>query len=151
MKKTRFSVVINAPKEKVWDTMLEDATYRIWTKPFNVGSAFVGDWSEGSVMHFVGCDEQGNPSQSGMYSKIRENRKYEFISIEHLGMIENGVIDTTSEEVKKWTPCFENYTFTEEDGATRVDVDMDIAEMYEEMFNDMWPKALQVLKEISEK
>ncbi len=34
MSKLNFSIVIDAPKEKVWDTMLEDKTYRIWTEAF---------------------------------------------------------------------------------------------------------------------
>ncbi|MDQ5893468.1 MAG: hypothetical protein QG640_480, partial [Patescibacteria group bacterium] len=31
MQKIHFSIQINAPKEKVWDTMLGEATYREWT------------------------------------------------------------------------------------------------------------------------
>lgn len=45
----------------------------------------------------------------------------------------------------------ENYTFKNKDGKTELLVDMDINDEYKEMFEDMWPKALQKLKEISEK
>jgi hypothetical protein len=38
---------------------------------------------------------------NGLYSKIKENIEHRFISIEHQGVISNGIIDTTSEEVKK--------------------------------------------------
>lgn len=86
-----------------------------------------------------------------MVARIRENRPYEFVSIEHLGILKDGIEDTTSDEVKKWTPAFENYTFTEKDGGTEVSVDMDIAEEYADMFKEMWPKALLKLKEISER
>lgn len=87
----------------------------------------------------------------GMFSRIKENDKYKFVSIEHLGMIKNGVVDTTSEEVKKWTPALENYTFTEKDGKTEVKIEMDVAEEYESMFEEMWPKALKALKSLCEK
>lgn len=151
MKKLHFEVEINAPRQKVWDTMLEDATYRQWTKVFNPGGSYYeGDWSEGSKMLFLGPSEDGSEI-GGMVARIKENRKYEFISIEHLGMVKNGVEDTTSEEVKKWTPAFENYTFTEKDGGTKLAVDVDISEEYGDIFNGMWPKALQTLKELSEK
>lgn len=150
MQKIHHSILIDAPVEKVWNTMLEDATYRQWTKPFHPGSYYKGDWSEGSKILFVGPSETGE-GEEGMVSRIKENRLHEFISIEHLGMIRNGVEDTTSEEVKKWTPSLENYTFTPKDGKTEVSVDMDIVEEYKEMFEEMWPKALESLKELAEK
>jgi uncharacterized protein YndB with AHSA1/START domain len=150
MEKLTFTTIINAPKEKVWHIMLDDVTYRQWTKAFNEGSRYEGVWETGSEMKFIGCDENGKES-GGMYSRIAEARPYEFVSIEHLGMInENGEIDTTSEAVKKWTPAFENYTFKDTDGGTEVLVEIDISDEWKDMFNDMWPKALVKLKEIAE-
>lgn len=151
MQKINFSIQINAPKEKVWDTMLNDSTYREWTKPFNSSSCYEGSWEEGSEIKFLGVDKDGNPNAGGMYSRIKTNRPYEYISIEHLGFIVNGVVDTTSEEVKKWTPAFENYTFKEKAGGTEVSVELDIADEHKAEFEKMWPEALQILKELSEK
>jgi uncharacterized protein YndB with AHSA1/START domain len=150
MEKLNFKIEINAPKEKVWKTMLEDRTYRIWTTPFSEGSYYKGDWSKGSKIIFLGPNPETG-KEGGMVSRVAENKLYEYISIEHLGMINDGVEDTTSEEVKKWTPAFENYTFKEKNGKTDVLVDMDINKEYKEMFEDMWPKALQKLKELAEK
>lgn len=151
MQKIYFSIHIDAPKEKVWNTMLDDATYRQWTTAFSPGSCYEGGWDEGSEIKFFGNDEKGNQSTEGMYSRIKENRTYEFISIEHLGMIKDGVVDTTSDAVKKWLPAFENYTFKEVDGGTELLIDIDITDEYKVMFEDMWPRALQVLKELSER
>jgi hypothetical protein len=53
--------------------------------------------------------------------------------------------------VKQWAGSLENYTFKNKDGKTELLVDMDINDEYKEMFEGMWPKALQKLKEISEK
>lgn len=151
MEKLTFSTVINAPREKVWHAMLDDVTYRQWTKPFNEGSRYVGTWETGSEMRFIGVDESGKEF-GGMYSKIKEARPYEFVSIEHLGMIsETGAIDTTSEEVKKWSPAFENYTFSEKDGGTEVLAELTVPAEWKDMFTDTWPKALAILKEIAEK
>jgi uncharacterized protein YndB with AHSA1/START domain len=149
MQKIHFSIFINAPKEKVWDTMLADATYRAWTTAFHPGSYFKGDWSEGSKMLFIGPDEESG-GEMGMVSRIAENRVHEFISIEHLGIYKDGVEDTESPEAKQWGPAFENYTFVERDGGTEVQVDQDMMEEYKEMFEEMWPKALQTLKELAE-
>ena len=34
MEKLNFKIEINAPKEKVWDTMLNKDTYKAWTEVF---------------------------------------------------------------------------------------------------------------------
>lgn len=150
MQKIHFSILINAPREKVWDTMLSEATYRQWTTAFNPGSYFKGSWEEGSKILFLGPNPDGI-GEGGMVSRIKENRPHEFVSIEHLGMVNNGVEDTTSEEAKKWAPSYENYTFVDKDGGTEVLVDINILDEYKTMFDEMWPKALQLLKELVEK
>ncbi len=150
MEKIHHSIFIEASRQKVWDTMLQSETYTQWTKPFNPTSSFQGDWSQGSKMIFIGTDPE-NGEQGGMVSRIKENREFEFISIEHIGIIKNGVEDTTSEDARKWTPAFENYTFTEKDGGTEVSVSVDTASEFKEMFDKMWPEALSVLKTLSEK
>jgi len=151
MNKLHFSITVNAPKAKVWNTMLDDKTYRVWTEAFTPGSHYVGDWSKGSKILFLGLDPKTG-QMGGMVSRIKENRLHEYISIEHLGMVQDGQEDTTSEAVKAWAGAHENYTFKEKDGKTEVLVDMDSSGGdFEEMFKDMWPKALQKLKELAEK
>lgn len=130
--------------------MLDDKPYREWTAAFNPGSYYKGDWSKGSKILFLGPDPKTG-EEGGMVSRIAENKPYEFISIEHLGIVKNGVEDTTSEEARKWAPAFENYAFKEKGGATEVLVEMDIEDENKKMFEEMWPKALQKLKEIAEK
>lgn len=150
MKKAHFSIFIEAPVEKVWDTMLGDATYREWTTAFNPGSYYKGDWSEGSKILFLGPDPETG-KEGGMVSRIKENREHEFISIEHLGIISGGVEDTESPAAKEWAPAYENYTFKEKGGGTEVLVDIDIDEKYDAEFNKMWPAALEKLKELAER
>jgi hypothetical protein len=104
-------------------------------------------------MKFLGPDPASESREiGGMYARVAKNTPNEFLSIEHIGMINSaGEIDTESEMVKQWTPAFENYTFKDVDGGTEVRVDMDIADQYESMFAEMWPQALAKLKEISER
>jgi hypothetical protein len=129
--------------------MLEDKTYRVWTAPFNEGSYYKGDWSKGSKMLFLGPNPETG-KEGGMVSRIAENKLYAFISIEHLGIINDGIEDTTSEAVKEWAGALENYTFKKLDGKTELIVDMDINDEYKEMFEGMWPIALQKLKSLCE-
>lgn len=148
MEKLHFSIVINAPKEKVWETMLNDDTYRKWTEAFGSGSHYKGDWNKGSKILFLAPGEKG---EMGMVSRIKESKPYEFLSIEHIGVVNDGKEDTTSDEVKKWAGALENYTFKESGRKTEVLIDTDTNDEYKEMFQDMWPKALNKLKELAEK
>ena len=148
MDKLHFSIVIRAPKKKVWNTMLGEDTYREWADVFMPGSHYVGDWSKGSKILFLAPDEKG--AMSGMVSRIKENRQYDYISIEHLGEVKNGKEDTSSESVNKWAGAQENYTFKERDGSTEVLVEMDAVDEFIEMFENIWPKALQKLKDLAE-
>jgi Activator of Hsp90 ATPase homolog 1-like protein len=149
MEKIRHTIFINASRERVWDVMLAPDTYRQWTAAFTPGSYYKGDWSEGSKILFLGPNPDGS-GESGMVSRIRENRPYEFISIEHLGIVRNGVEDTESAEAKKWAPAYENYTFAEKNGGTELTVEMDIESKEKETFDTMWTNALSQLKEIAE-
>ncbi len=148
MGKLNFSIVINAPISKVWDTMLENKTYRIWTEEFSPGSHYIGNWDQGSKILFLGPSNDGK--FAGMVSRIKDNKLHEYISIEHLGEVYDGVEDTTSDRVKVWAGALENYTFIDKSGKTKLVVDLDINEEFKEMFEGMWPRALQTLKSLCE-
>jgi hypothetical protein len=146
-----FTTQIKAPKQRVWEIMLSDKTYREWTAAFHEGSYFAGSWDEGSPIRFLAMDDG---SLGGMFSKIVKNIPYEYISIEHLGEVIDGKEDTTSESAKQWAGSHENYTFTELDGVTTLTVELDgegVSEEMTGMFEEMWPPALSKLKEIAEK
>jgi hypothetical protein len=150
MDKIRFSEVINAPREHVWNIALGDETFREWTSVFNpAGSWFEGEWTEGSKIRFLGAGEDGK--LGGMVSRIAANRPFEYVSIQHLGIVQDGVEDTTSDAVKKWAPAFENYTFKERDGGTEMIVEMDIDKEHRATFEEMWPRALAKLKDLAER
>jgi len=149
MQKLHASIVINAPKKKVWHTMLDDKPYREWTSAFNPGSYYRGDWIKGSKILFLGPNTETG-KEDGMVSRIEENRPYDYISIQHLGIVKDGVEDTTSEAARNWVSAFENYRFEESGGSTEVFVEMDIEAEYADMFNRMWQEALQKLKKIAE-
>lgn len=150
METLHFSIVINAPRAQVSEAMLADATYREWTSVFSPGSYYQGDWSKGSKMLFLGPDPETG-IEGGMVSRIAAHVPSEFVSVEHLGFISDGVEDTTSEAVSKWMPAFENYTFRDSGEGTEVLIDVDIHPDYKAMFEELWPKALVRLKEVVER
>lgn len=139
-----FDILIQAPRQQVWATMLQSPTYERWTTAFCEGSRFEGSWDEGQTIRFL------TPQGLGMVAEIAANRPGEFVSIRHLGMIDQGVEDTTSEATGAWAPSFENYTFTDEAGGTRLRVDCDDCGAGDDWMVQTWPKALQSLKTICE-
>lgn len=155
MEKLQFNITIDAPREKVWGVLWDDETYRDWTAAFNPGSYAVpdskesgytgNDWREGSKVLFL--DSNG----SGMVSSIARNIPNEYMSIRHLGEVNNGVEDTTSEKVAAWAGAMENYTLKDVNGKTELHVESDITEEYKDMFTKMWPKALENVKRLAEK
>ena len=150
MEKLRQNIFINASRAHVWDVMLADETYREWTSAFHLGSYYKGDWSEGSKILFLGPGAEGS-GEGGMVSRIHTNRLHEFLSVEHLGIIQDGVEDTESPAAKAWAPAFENYTFTDSNGGTELTIEMDIQAEYKENFEKLWADALERLKRIAER
>ena len=139
-----YAIQINAPRSKVWDVMLEDATYRDWTSVFMPGSHYEGDWSEGSTMRFLGPSENGE-KEGGMVAVVKEHRPQEFLSLQYHAEIRDGI------EVPMPGTGFENYSLSEKDGGTEVSIDLlGLPDEYAGMFDESWPKALERLKELSE-
>ena len=135
----KFSVNINAPKEKVWETLWNDATYRQWTAAFCEGSYAKGDWEEGSKILFL------IPNGDGMFSTVEKKIPNEQMVFRHLGVVKNGI-----EEPKDWENATESYYLAENNGFTKLDVALGAALGFEEYLNDTFPKALEILKQVAE-
>ncbi len=144
VKRIQFTAEINAPVSVVCRHVTSPESYNIWASAFAEGSHFKGSWEQGAKIRFL------SPSGDGMVAEIAVNRENEFISIRHLGFIANGVEDTTSEAVKAWAPAYENYTFLGVPAGTKMVVDQDVSAEWEDYLNDAWPKALVLLKALSE-
>ena len=148
MEKLNFSVSINAPKEKVWEILWDDAGYRTWTSAFCEGSyAKTDNWKEGTKVLFL--DPKGN----GMVSTVAVNKPNEFMSFKHLGEVKEGVEDTTSDKVKAWAGATENYTLNEINGNTELLIEMKmdgVSDGFKDYFLKTWPVALEDVKQLSE-
>lgn len=135
-----FSVEINASKQKVWETLWNDLSYRQWTSVFMEGSHAKSDWQEGSKILFVG------PGGDGMFSTIHKKVDNSQMIFKHLGEIKGGV-----ETASDWADAFESYFLTEKDGATELKVELNSTEDFQQYFNDTFPKALAIVKQLAEK
>lgn len=135
-----YVIEIPAPRETVWSRMLDDASYRDWTTAFCEGSYYEGEWRTGADMRFLG------PGGGGMRARIERVDAPEYVSIEHLGELRDGV----SVDAPEWVNAYERYRFLElADGGTRLQVELlNVPAEYAPMMNQMWPKALERLRQI---
>lgn len=148
MEKMQFTTSIHAPVAKVYDLMLGKETYRQWTAAFNPTSDFEGSWEKGKKILFVGTSKEGK--REGMVGMIRENTPRQFVSIEYVGLVDGDKEMTEGPGLEGWTGAFENYTFNQENGTTKVTVDLDVNSEWVGYFKETYPKALDKLKAICE-
>ncbi|NTV15768.1 MAG: hypothetical protein HGA96_17870 [Desulfobulbaceae bacterium] len=141
MQTLHFSISIQAPRAQVHQTMLADKTYRLWTSEFAAGSYYQGSWEKGTQILFL------NPEGFGMKARVAEHRPAEFVSLEMLSEVHDGV----PEEQDQWQGSFENYSYLEENGMTTLNVDIGpVPDDWADYLNTTWPKALTRLKAICE-
>jgi len=144
MKTLHFSAFINAPREKVWRSLWEDASYRNWTSAFSEGSYAVSDWKEGSKILFL------SPGGEGMFSVIDKLEQDTFMSFKHLGVVKENKEQPETEATKKWSGAMENYTLKEKDGGTLLEVSVDMADDHVVYFEKAFPVALDKVRQIAE-
>jgi len=140
-----FSIKIAAPREKVWQVMLDPKTYQKWTSEFMEGSYYEGSWEKGKEIRFLGSGD------GGMRAIIAENKPHEFLSIKHIAVIEANSNAAENQESPSSDWDYENYTLLQSNGGTELIVEVDGDAEYEEWLHETWPKALLKLKQLCEK
>jgi uncharacterized protein YndB with AHSA1/START domain len=138
--KLTFSITIDAAKETVWKALWDDANYRRWTSVFHPGSYAESDWEQGSTILFL------SPERDGMYAMIQELVLNERMVFRHIGEVKKGV----EQEPKEWAGSLEAYTLKEQNGKTELHTELDAVPEFEGYFREVFPKALQIVKDIAE-
>ena len=138
------SIDIEAPPERVWDVLLDDATYRQWTAEFMAGSYAETDWQEGSTVRFL------DPSGSGLLAHIAASRHPELVDIEYDGLVADGKDDTESDHAREYRGSRETYRLTRTPSGTHLDISADMAEQYYDDMVAAWDRALAKAKALAE-
>lgn len=144
MNNINHTIEINAPREKVWKVLWDDATYRKWTSAFQEGSYAVSDWKQGSPIHFL------DPQGQGMFSVIEKLDKPSTMIFKHLGAVKDGKELPPTPETEKWSGGTEAYYLSDEGGKTKLTVSSYAPEEYVEIFNTGFEKGFAIVKELSE-
>jgi hypothetical protein len=145
METLEFKIEINAPKEKVWEILWNDKTYRQWANVFCEGTYAVSDWKEGSKVHFL------SPSGDGMNSVIEKKIDNVYMAFKHISELRNFEEMPVDAITQGWTGAMETYRLTQKDAITVLDVTMDCIEKYVDYFKNTFPKSMEIIKELSVK
>lgn len=139
-----FSITINANAETVWHKMLDLETYKIWTAEFVKTSYYEGSWDLGQTILFT--SDQGG----GLVGKITQNEYLKVVEITYQSWLTQNNKADNSEESKSFEGATEKYSFTKlSEGSTKLDIDIQTLPSFTEISN-LWPTALEKLKEICE-
>ncbi|HOZ80128.1 MAG TPA: SRPBCC domain-containing protein [Ferruginibacter sp.] len=137
-----YSAHIVAPREKVWQVLWADETYRTWSSAFMEGSYAESYWEEGAEIKFL------TPDKNGMFGIIEKMIPNTEMSFRHLGEIKDGI------EVKKnWKDGTERYFLANKDAGTQLDIVLTMDDGNKEFagyLNAAFPEALKMIKQLSE-
>lgn len=142
MKKMQFSIEIQAPKERVWDTLWQDETFRQWAGIIDPGTHMVGVLKVGNEVQYI----SGNGY--GVTSKVLKLTPGEFLLIGHSADTQDG---GKQKREKEWTGGKESYSLGETNGVTTITVAFDVPEEMEGYFQVTYPKALEQVKQLAER
>jgi hypothetical protein len=143
MQEMRYSIEIQATKERVWNTLWQDETFREWAGLIDPGTYMVGDLQEGNEVQFI-SSENGY----GVTSLVEKLTAGEFLLLRHQADTQEA---GNQEREKEWTGGKESYSLAEKDGATTLTVTFDVPPEMEEYFKINYPKALERVKVLAER
>ena len=144
MKTLTYKIEIQAGKDKIWESLWDKGNYTKWTKPFAEGLYIETEsFSEGSEIRFFA------PNGDAMISKIVNLQPNEYVAFEHLSMLHNGKISSFKKDGET-NQYFESYRLMENKSSITLIAEVDTLESEEKSMNKTFPKALQIVKKLSE-
>jgi len=143
-----FNIDINAPADKVYQVMTDSTSFTDWTHSFGASSSYIGNWEKDSKIIFLSNNDEGYGQ--GMVSHIINHIPNELISIEHRGMVKDGLEIMEGEEVDSFKGSRESYSISNDGTKTTVTIKTDVFIAPDSFFIQTWPMALQRIKELAE-
>ncbi len=142
MKQLQFSIQINRPSERVWQTLWNDSTFRDWAGIIDEGTYKKGVMQEGNEIQFL-----SSVNGYGVTSLVEKLDPNHFVQFRHAA-------DTKEKgrqlRDKEWTGGTESYSLKETNGVTTLTVEIEVPQEQEETFTVRFPKALERIKILAE-
>lgn len=139
MENLSFEIEINASPVKIWEVLWNDISYRQWTTAFTEGAFYLGTLEEGGIVKFF------DPKNNGIFSQVEKNIPHQEMKFLHLGEIYDGI-----EVPQDWGEVTESYILEESEETTKLKVEIQTISEFKAFFEEKFPKALQIIKNLSE-
>lgn len=142
MKRLRFSIEINASRERIWHTLWDDASFRDWANLIDEGTYMVGELDEGNQVQWISAS-----SGYGVTSRVEKLIPNEYVVFRHLAdTMENGFVERENE----WSGGQEIYSLLANKTGTTLTVEMDAPPEQVETFERILPNVLARVKALAE-
>lgn len=142
MKELQFTIQIHADKQRVWDTLWQDKTFRQWAGIIDEGTYMVGDLVLGNEVQFI-----SSVNGYGVTSLVEKVTPSSYLLLRHSADTQD--VGARGRD-KEWTGGTECYTLEEAADITTLTVIFDVPPEMEEYFQTNYPKALEVVKQLAE-
>jgi uncharacterized protein YndB with AHSA1/START domain len=138
----KFSIEIHAPRERVWQVLWNDTTFRDWANNIDEGTYLEGELKEGNEVQFMSAS-----SGYGVTSVVEKLVPNEFISFRHtMDTKESG----ERERDEEWAGGVETYALSKHDDITSVTITSEVPPSLEKIMAERTPKALARIKVLAE-
>src|SRR5690349_15212765 len=118
MKEMQFTIDIHATKERVWDTLWRDETFREWAGLIDPGTYMLGDLKQGSEVQFISAE-----NGYGVTSLVDKLVEGESVLFRHQADTQDDGERTRENE---WTGGAESYALTEQGDITTLTAAFDV-------------------------
>lgn len=142
MNEVQFKIEIKASRECVWRILWEDETFREWAGLIDPGTFMAGGLIEGNTVQFISAGGYGVTS---LVAKLIPNK---YVLFKHQADTQD---EGSNVREDQWTGGDEGYTLTYQDGVTALVISFQVPVELEKIMRERYPKALQRVKEFSEK
>lgn len=142
MKRLRFSIEISAPQKTVWHALWDDRSFRDWANLIDEGTYLVGELKEGNKVQWISAS-----SGYGVTSLVEKLITNERVVFRHMADTKE---DGQHERDNEWTGGREIYLLQAANNGTRLTVELDAPPGQVKTFEEILPKALARIKELSE-
>ena len=143
VEKLQFTTEISAPRERVWNILWGDKTFRDWANIIDEGMYMAGELKEGNEVQFI-----SSVSGYGVTSLVEKLVFNEFVSFRQMADTKDS---GKRERETEWAGTTESYLLAEKGDTTTLTVNIDVPPGQKETFKVRFPKALERVKTLAEK
>lgn len=147
MERLVYTIPIKASPPEIWEILFSTATFPIWSAPFSDGNQVYGTWLEGTEIMIL------NRNREGVVYLVEINEPFKQMSLKHAGIFKDGQKYPDNPEVLEFAGGYENYYIENSDNElieSNLRIEKDANAVQKTFFDTVFPKALEIIKSMSE-